>query len=67
MCGVMFGSLQGYCEKSSCKITEVSVKWFQLSEVSIRKATEVELLTWVEGTTGREGERLRPCSGSFER
>lgn len=66
MCEVMFGSLQGYCEKSSCKITEVSVKRFQLSEVSVRKATEVELLTWVEGTAGGEGERLQSCSGSFE-
>lgn len=33
-------------------ITEVFVPCFQLSEVSVCKATEVELLTWVEGTLG---------------
>lgn len=47
--------IKAIVKKSSCKITEVSVKWFQLSEVSVRKATEVELQTWVEGTAGGEG------------
>lgn len=52
VCDVVFGSLKGCCEKVILYITEVFVQCFQLSEVSVCKATKVELLTWVEGTLG---------------
>lgn len=60
VCDVVFGSLKGCCEKVILYIAEVFVQCFQLSEVSVCKATEVELLTWVEGTQGWEEESF--CS-----
>ena len=41
---------KGCCEKLSCKLLRYLLNVFQLSEVSVSKATEVELLTWVEWT-----------------
>lgn len=49
------------------KITEVSVQCFQLSEVFVCKATEVQLLTWLRGR--RVEKRASPLLhlGSCER
>lgn len=60
--------LKAIVKKSFCKLLRYLFDVFQLSEVSVSKATEVELLTWVDGRRGEKGERetLQPSLGLFE-